>query len=161
MQIEKDMIFDTTESLKEIDFVIQKEVNKLLKKFTKQFIVYEETHKSVMNIPSVKSLILNSDKVVYDIDSQDEVKDAKIKELEQKINSLMGEVEVLQLELLKHKSEEHISLKIDEKEIASSEADVEKQYEKITVPNETTTKKIILNNMFKINTEEAETEEDE
>lgn len=49
--------FNTSTLLNEINLVIQNGVNNLLKDFLKKYTMYEETHKGVLNLPCVKSLI--------------------------------------------------------------------------------------------------------
>ena len=49
--------FDVDSLLNEVNLVIQKGMNHLLKDFIQKYKIYEETHKGVLNLPSVKYLI--------------------------------------------------------------------------------------------------------
>ena len=53
--------FNTDNLLREVNMVIQNGVTNILSDFLKKYKIYEETHKSVLNLPCVKSLV-ESDK---------------------------------------------------------------------------------------------------
>ena len=64
--------FDTEELLNNVNIIIQSGLNKLVKDFVEKHKIYEETHKGVLNLPSVKKMLsLNKElNVISDSDSE-------------------------------------------------------------------------------------------
>jgi hypothetical protein len=161
MSSEKEIVFDIKPVLGEINSIMQKEIQKILGKFIEKYTLYEETYNFVMNIPAVKKLANTKEMFLASHGQRDDLS-TTIQEFYRKIQGLTKENESLRRELNKYKSEEHISLKISETErhVEEFEND-EKMYEKILHLSDSSSKKNLLNNMFKISSEEEEEEEQE
>jgi hypothetical protein len=161
MPIEKERVFDTKETLSELNDAMQKGLNKIVERFIDKFNTYEETHNYVMNIPCVKKLLREKETRFETADLTEEFKIAKIQELYKKVSDLTTENENLRKELDKYKSEEHISLKIIEKEKPNIIENDEKMYEQILNPSETTSKRVLMNNMFKVTPDPVPSDDEE
>jgi len=168
MPIEKERVFDTKDIMSELNYAMQSGLNKIIERFVDKFNTYEETHNYVMSIPCVKKLINEKEIRLANADLTEEFKMLKLQELYKKVSDLTNENENLRKELSKYKSEEHISLQIIEKEKPSIVENDEKMYEQILNPSENTSKKLLMNNMFKLvpepppsNNDESGEEEDE
>jgi hypothetical protein len=62
--------FDTEELLNTVNILIQSGLNNLVNDFVEKHKIYEETHKGVLNLPSVKKLLFNKEaNVITDSDS--------------------------------------------------------------------------------------------
>jgi hypothetical protein len=94
-------------------------------------------------------------------DLTEEFKILKLQDLYKKVSDLTNENENLRKELNKYKSEENISLQIIEKEKPSIVENDEKMYEQILNPSENTSKKVLMNNMFKLVPEPTPSDNDE
>jgi hypothetical protein len=161
MSSEKEIVFDIKPVLGEINSMIQKEIQKILRKFIEKYALYEETHNIVMNIPAVKKL-MNTKEMFLASNGQRDDLSTTIQEFYRKIQNLTRENENLKKELSKHKSEEHIHLKISETERDDeSGEDDEKMYEKILHLTESFSKKTLMDNMFKVTSEKDDSDSDE
>jgi len=161
MSSEKEIVFDIKPVLGEINSMIQKEIQKILRKFIEKYALYEETHNIVMNIPAVKKL-MNTKEMFLASNGQRDDLSTTIQEFYRKIQSLTRENENLKKELSKHKSEEHIHLKISETERDDETGeDDEKIYEKILHLTESFSKKNLMDNMFKVTSKKDESDSDE
>jgi hypothetical protein len=158
MSSQKELAFDIKPVLGEINSIIQKEVQKILRKFLEKYSTYEETHNLVMNIPAVKKL-RNAKEMFLATSGQRDDLSTTIQEFYRKIQSLTKENELLKRELNKYKSEEHISLKISETDDAENAECDEKMYEKILEFTDSSSKKVLMNNMFKVKNEKEESDD--
>jgi hypothetical protein len=159
MSSQKELAFDIKPVLGEINSIIQKEVQKILRKFLEKYSTYEETHNLVMNIPAVKKL-RNAKEMFLATSGQRDDLSTTIQEFYRKIQSLTKENDSLKRELNKYKSEEHISLKISETDRVTENAECdEKMYEKILDLTDSSSKKVLMNNMFKVKNEKEESDD--
>jgi hypothetical protein len=158
MSSQKELAFDIKPVLGEINSIIQKEVQKILRKFLEKYSTYEETHNLVMNIPAVKKL-RNAKEMFLATSGQRDDLSTTIQEFYRKIQTLTKENDSLKRELNKYKSEEHISLKISETDDAENAECDEKMYEKILEFTDSSSKKVLMNNMFKVTNEKEESDE--
>jgi hypothetical protein len=64
--------FDTEELLNNVNIIIQSGLNNLVKDFVEKHKIYEETHKGVLNLPSVKKLLAfnKETNIISDSDSE-------------------------------------------------------------------------------------------
>jgi hypothetical protein len=144
MPIDNKRVFDTKDVLDELNIVLQKGLNEIVDRFINKFNLYEETHNYVMNAPFIKKLLIENPS------RQEESIFSTTLSLNAKIDALIKENERLKAELQKFKPNENISLKIVESDNQQATQSNEKMYEKIMNSSEGQTKKIFMNNMFKV-----------